>query len=139
MDCLTRSRRGERGVSSIEMIIVLPVLLLLTFAICEFGLAFREWQLVQNAARVAARRASLFEDGCNGGAVRTAAETEARQLMQAAGLPSPRFSWVGASCVPGTVEVTVQHDFQLRFLRVFGPLVPPTLFLRGTAMMRNEA
>lgn len=134
-----RLRRRTRGAASVEMIVVLPVLLLLTFAVIEFGLAFREWQLVQNAARVAVRRASLFEDGCNAGAVRADAEAQARQLMQAAGLPAPRFAWVGQSCVPGTVSVTVTHDFRFRFLRVFAPVLPPQLFLRGTAMMRNEA
>ena len=134
-----RSRRRERGAASVEMIVVLPVLLVLTFAILEFGIAFREWALVQNGARIAARRASLFEDGCNAGAVRADAEAQARQLLQLAGLPAPQFAWVGASCVPGTIQVTVTHTFRFRFLRAFAPVMPPELPLRGTAMMRNEA
>jgi hypothetical protein len=46
----------------LEMVIVAPVLLLLLFAIAEFGIAFAQWQTLSNAAREGARVGVVFRD-----------------------------------------------------------------------------
>jgi len=53
-----RSAGGERGSTSLETAIVLPILLLLIFGIVEVGNALSIWLMIQNAADVGARYAS---------------------------------------------------------------------------------
>lgn len=49
----------DRGSVFVEFALVLPVLLLFLLAAIEFGLAFREHQILQNAVREGARFSSL--------------------------------------------------------------------------------
>ena len=54
-----RLRRDQRGTALIEMAFTLPLLLLISIGIIEFGRAFQTWQVLTNAARSAARVAVL--------------------------------------------------------------------------------
>ena len=54
-----RLRRDERGTALIEMAFTLPLLLLISVGIIEFGRAFQTWQVLTNAAREGARVAVL--------------------------------------------------------------------------------
>ena len=58
---MARNNRRLRhsGVAIVEMAIVLPLLLLLTFAMIEYGWLFSKSQQVTNATRQAARTAAL--------------------------------------------------------------------------------
>lgn len=49
-------RKSERGAAAIEMAIVLPLLLAITFGLIEFGLLMYNQQVITNAAREGARR-----------------------------------------------------------------------------------
>jgi hypothetical protein len=51
--------RGERGTALVELAVVLPLLALLFLTAIDLGLAIREGQVLQNAAREAARFSSL--------------------------------------------------------------------------------
>ena len=55
----TRWRRDSRGTALIEMAFTLPLLLLISIGIIEFGRAFQTWQVLTNAAREGARVAVL--------------------------------------------------------------------------------
>ena len=46
-----RTRSTERGAALIETAMVLPLLLLVTVGIFEFGRAYQTWQVLTNAAR----------------------------------------------------------------------------------------
>ena len=48
---VVRGRRRRRGIALVEMALVLPVLLLLTFGVIEFGWMFTTTSQVTNAAR----------------------------------------------------------------------------------------
>jgi Flp pilus assembly protein TadG len=50
-----RRLRSEYGAELIEMAIVTPILLLIIGAIVDFGMLFRSWEVVTNAAREGAR------------------------------------------------------------------------------------
>ncbi len=57
MDCPTSNCR-RRGAATLELILVLPVLLLITIGLIEFGVMFANLQQVALASRVGAERAS---------------------------------------------------------------------------------
>jgi len=54
-----RSARSERGAELIELMLVTPLLLLMFAAIFDFGMMFRSWEVITNAAREGARIAIL--------------------------------------------------------------------------------
>jgi Flp pilus assembly protein TadG len=137
---LTRNR-GEAGMAMVETVIVLPILLMLFFAIVEFGIAFGRWQVVSNAAREGARRAVVFRDPgtCNPGTVE--AEVDAAVVTYATSLGMTVGSGdvtVTGACAsgPATVTVSVDHDFL--FIDNFAPSVASSVNLVGTSTMRNE-
>jgi Flp pilus assembly protein TadG len=74
------NRRCPRGAALVEMALVLPILLLLTFAVIEYGwLTFRASQVNQAArhgARIAVRPAATVEE----------IEAAVASIMQGAGL-----------------------------------------------------
>jgi Flp pilus assembly protein TadG len=60
---LTRIRKwGEKGISSVEMAIVLPLLLFLVFGVVQFGLAWWVSQIITNGAREGARLGAVMRD-----------------------------------------------------------------------------
>ena len=56
---MIRTRINARGVAAVEMAVVLPLLLLVTFGLMEYGWLFLKAQQVANAARQGARYAAL--------------------------------------------------------------------------------
>lgn len=57
-----RWRDTEVGQSLVEFSLILPVMLILVFAICDFGRGFYTWLIVTNAAREGARAAAVQSD-----------------------------------------------------------------------------
>lgn len=133
--------RGEAGMAMVEAVIVLPILLMLIFAIVEFGIVFGRWQVLSNAAREGARRAVVFRDPatCNPGIVE--AEVDAAVVTYAATLGMAVAAGdvtVTGACVAGPTTVTVSHDHDFLFIDGFAPSVASTVSLVGTSTMRNE-
>lgn len=60
---LTPRPRGDSGQALAEMALVIPALLLIVFGIIEFGTAWRNYQVITNAAREGARRAVMADGG----------------------------------------------------------------------------
>ena len=75
--------RREEGAALVETALVVPVILLLLFAIFEMGLAFARYQVLSNASREVARIASLFDPACptNGGST-PAKDAAIQQTLQ---------------------------------------------------------
>lgn len=72
-----RRRREDRGVASVEMAMLLPILLLLSIVAAEFGFAFVDWMAVSNATQTAARVGSSSGDDVSADALILAAIDEA--------------------------------------------------------------
>lgn len=55
---------GEKGASAVEFAIILPILIILIFAIVQFGIAYNKYIAVTHAVREGARLAAvgLYED-----------------------------------------------------------------------------
>lgn len=58
----TRLRKTEAGQALVEFTMIMPLLLLLLFAIVDFGRGFYTWLVITNAAREGARVAAVQSD-----------------------------------------------------------------------------
>jgi Flp pilus assembly protein TadG len=125
----------------LEMVVVLPLLLLLVFALVEFGIAFGRWLAINNAAREGARDAVLFRTDCDPATVEAEVIATVQAYTSNLGLtvPASAISVTGQCAGPGTdstVSVTVQYAFQT--LSGIAPSLGTSLTLSASSVMRNE-
>jgi len=140
--------RGERGTALVEAAVTIPLLLLISVGIFEFGRAYQTWQILTNAAREGARIAVLPN------AATSAVEARVREYMQGGQLPQydvaavtlNRNATISINGQPVTASlVTVDYPFTFIVLRPVARLVDPasgaggSITMRATALMRNEA
>jgi Flp pilus assembly protein TadG len=113
-----RRRRGEGGQSLVEFALVLPLLLVVLFAIVDFGRIYQGHVTLTNAVREGARL------GAVGG---TSAQIAARVQATAGGL-DPSVTAV----VPATAgqSVVVEADAQVELITPLGALI--ARFLGGS-------
>ena len=144
----TRVRRGERGSALIEAALTLPLLLLVSVGIFEFGRLFQTWQVLTNAAREGARIAVL--PGTASGDV----QARVRQYLQdgqLGGYSSATINVdqaatiaVGAGTASASV-VTVNYPYDFMVLNPVARLVVPNsslgtpITISAAAEMRNES
>lgn len=133
--------RSERGSQLIEFAIVVPILLLLLAGIFDFGMMFRTFEAVTNAAREGARVGVLP------GYAAADVQTRVDAYLAASGLSDPYT--VAVANVPvatgaGTFTaraVTVNYTYQFAVLGgiavVFGGNFT-TIPLRAVSVMRTE-
>ena len=115
---------SDRGQATVELALVLPVLLLLLFALVQTALVARDQVLVQDAARAAVREASV---GADLSRVRDAA----RRTLGDADVEVQRSGGIGD---PVSVVVTYVDHTRLPLV---GPLYPDVV-LHARATMRAE-
>ncbi|MPV90351.1 pilus assembly protein [Georgenia ruanii] len=124
-----RHRAGERGASAVEFALILPILILLTFGMVEFGRAYQVQTTLSAAAREGARSVALGKPAEAVGAVKNFDSTIT--------IPDSEITISPSSCPttgPTTnVQVTVSHKH--KFLTGFFG-VDVTLTGKGT--MRCE-
>jgi Flp pilus assembly protein TadG len=132
-------RRRTAGSATVEMVFVLPLLLVLIFAIGEFGLAFARWQTMVNAVREGARVGIVFRTPCNAGAVDTLVQTTVDTYANSMGIAPPLLTVTG-SCTGTNTQLTVnaQSPYAFPLLSAFIPGFLPSINLGSTAVMRNE-
>jgi Flp pilus assembly protein TadG len=138
---------SERGAALLETALTLPLLLLITIGIVEFGRAYQTWQVLTNAAREGARVAVL--PGTNDAAV----EGRVLDYIEAGQLSTPGSASVVITrdtVIPiGTGTATasrVQVDYPFQFMVLqpvaqlvsSGSTVGAPITMRATATMRNE-
>jgi Flp pilus assembly protein TadG len=139
--------KNERGQALIEVALTLPLLLLVSVSIFEFGRAFQTWQVLTNAAREGARMAVLP------GADSTNIQTRVRQYLQDGQLGGYAGATidVSAGTIPvgtGTASasiVTVNYPYSFMVLNPVAQLVRPSstlgtpITISAAAQMRNES
>lgn len=138
---------GERGNALIETALTLPLVLLVSVAIFEFGRAYETWQVVVNAAREGARVAILP------GSTATDVTSRAVNYMQMGQLSNANTATVNVSVVPISIgastanasQVTISYPFSFMVLQpvanlvVSGSTLGSPITLTASAVMRNEA
>ena len=143
----TQRQKNDRGAALIEMALTLPLLLLLSVGVFEFGRAFQTWQVLTNATREGARVATLP------GTSDTAVSTRVQDYLEAGQLPSASFASIlitrdvvisigGADT--SASRVTVNYPFEFIVLQPIARLVTPgsdvgeAITMSVSATMRNE-
>jgi len=138
--------KSERGTAIIETAMTLPLLLLVSVGIFEFGRAYQTWQVITNAAREGARVAVLPNVAAGAPEARVRQYLTSGQLAQA--------DSAGVSVTAGSVDiggtaavtsiVTVTYPFNFVVLQPVARLVVSNSQLGGAvtltarAEMRNE-
>jgi Flp pilus assembly protein TadG len=135
--------RRRSGTSVVEMALVLPLLLILIFAIGEFSIAFTQWQTITNAAREGARVGVLFRGtNCNAGTVTTQIQQTIDTYVAASGITAGGVALTppptGVCAGSGTpLQVNAQIPYQFQMLPGLAGL-QPQITLSATSVMRNE-
>ena len=135
-----RARRTQAGTSTVEMAIVLPLLLLLVFAIGDFGIAYARWSSLTNAVREGARVGVVFRNPCDAAAVSTVITNTVTTFAASAGVDGASIVTTVTNPCAGTgtqltVRATVPYDY-IATAALAG--LAPTINLTAQTVMRNE-
>jgi Flp pilus assembly protein TadG len=142
-----RLRRDQRGAALLEVAFTLPLLLLVSVSIFEFGRAFQTWQVLTNAAREGARVAVLP------GIDNTMVTARVQQYLTAGQLSADVTPTItidkntpisyGAGSAPGST-VTIAFPYKFMVLQnvvrlvVTGSTAGDDFTMVASATMRNE-
>ena len=136
--------KNQRGAALLETAITIPIVLLVTVSIFEFGRAYQTWQVITNAAREGARVAVIA------GSTDSQVTDAVRNYMKGGQLPAQGAATVSLNrTVPfGTMtasSVTVSYPFNFVVLSPVIKLVNKssttgegTTNMVAVATMRNE-
>jgi Flp pilus assembly protein TadG len=137
-----RLLRSERGAALLETAITLPLILLVSVAIFEFGRAYQTWQVLTNAAREGARVAVIYgttPDQIKDAVITYAAVGGLTVTADQIALDQGKAlgSWTGS-------EIKVSYPFTFMVLNPVAKLVSSdatagnALTMSAVAIMRNE-
>jgi Flp pilus assembly protein TadG len=107
--------RSQRGQSLVEFALALPILILLLFAVIQFGVAFNNYVTLTDATRAGARKAAVGRRLPN-----PAGSTEAAVRKAATDLRQGDLDvTVDSSWEPGTdVDVTATYPYTINLLGI---------------------
>ena len=137
---------SERGTALLETALTIPLLLLVSVAIFEFGRAFQTWEVLTNAAREGARVAVLPSSTAASVQTRTKDYLNAGALAgnTASVIVTPTTISIGGANASAT-KVTVNYPFQFMVLQpvaklvVKGTQLGKPITMSASAEMRNES
>ena len=140
----TNTRRRERGAALVEAAITVPIILLISVGIFEFGRAYQTWQVLTNAAREGARVAVIA------GTTDAEVEVTVRRYMTIGSLSKATTAPVllNRNVALGSStgsQVTINYPFQFMVLNPVARLVVRSstmgtpLTMSAVAVMRNES
>jgi Flp pilus assembly protein TadG len=138
--------RNEKGAALLEAAITVPIILLISVGIFEFGRAYQTWQILTNAAREGARMAVI------NGSTDANVTARVRSYMQAGSLPNYATASVtiqrnvALTGADTASQIQIDYPFQFMVLNPVVRLVAPTdtktgapITMRSSALMRNES
>lgn len=134
-------RRRKAGTSVVEMALVLPLLLMLMFAIGEFGIMFTQYQTLINATREGARTGVLFRGAtCNAGTVKTQISTAVSTYMTGSGVPTGSITTNSTGeCAGAGTQLVVTAAVPYTFAALPGLAgLQSSMTLSARSTMRNE-
>ena len=145
---VTCGKKCERGTALIEMALTLPLLLLISISVYEFGRAFQHWQVLTNATREGARIATLPGTTDDAVADRVQGYLAAGQLPFAnsasVSVAHDGEITIGIDATASASTVTVSYPFEFIVLQPIARLVVSdtdvgeAITMTVSATMRNE-
>ena len=139
--------KSDRGTALIETALTLPLLLLVSVGIVEFGRAYQTQQVLTNAAREGARIAVLPVQPAGAVQARVAAYLSAGQIADPSKatitVTATQISLGGVTTTSGS-KVTVTYPYSFMVLQPVARLVAKdsdvgkSFTMTATAEMRNE-
>ena len=143
---MRRRVRSERGAALLETAITLPIILLVSVAIFEFGRAYQTWQVLTNASREAARVSILVastdsdvvaaaRNYMTGGSLANAATADVQIERSVA---------FGGGATASRVTINYPFNFMvlnpvIRLVQAGSTTGQGTLTMSAAALMRNES
>jgi Flp pilus assembly protein TadG len=140
-------RRDQRGTALIEMALTLPLMLLVSAGIFEFGRAYQTWQVITNAAREGARIAVLpgTTDSMVTDRVKTYLSDGQLSAYASATVAVKRDATISMGTGTASASrITVSYPFTFVVMQPISKLISPTstlgapLTMTVSALMRNE-
>ncbi len=141
-----RREKSEKGQALVEFALLVPIFLILMFAIVDFGMGFHAWITVTNSAREGARLGAVqattddiierVEDTAD-----LINEDEKMTVTVGCGPSSDPPPTDPCPSVPGdsvVVKVDYEYDLITPLGSLIGDIIGPTLTLSSTAEMRLE-
>jgi Flp pilus assembly protein TadG len=139
--------KASRGAALLETALTLPLILLVSVSIFEFGRAYQTWQILTNAVREGARVAVLPNEAVSDVQARVRSYMTSGQLPNAAAagvVVTATTISIGATTAPASL-VTVNYPFQFIVLNPVAQLVVggstlgnAPFTMTASAQMRNE-
>ncbi|HEX9368335.1 MAG TPA: TadE/TadG family type IV pilus assembly protein [Vicinamibacterales bacterium] len=138
--------RNQRGAALLEAAITVPIILLISVGIFEFGRAYQTWQVLTNAAREGARLAVIQ------GSTDADVTTTVRNYMQSGALPN--YATATVTINRGVVltgsdkasRIQINYPFKFMVLNPVVRLIAPSdsttgapITMQSSALMRNES
>jgi len=137
-----RRIKSERGAALLEAAITIPMLLLVSVGIFEFGRAYQTWQILTNAAREGARIAVL-PDSSNGDITARVSQYMTDGQLSAANSASIGINRSAILDVNGrnvsASQVSIDYPFSFIVLQPVARLVAPQTSLGGAVVMHAQA
>jgi Flp pilus assembly protein TadG len=143
----TRTLRSESGQALLETALVVPLLLIVSVGIFEFGRAYQTWQVLTNAAREGARIAVLpgTDDASVTSRVRTYLSDGELDHAATATIAITRNNIIATGGGTETASrVTVNYPFTFIMLQPIASMVAQSstagtpLTMTASSLMRNE-
>jgi Flp pilus assembly protein TadG len=133
-----RPRRGDSGEALLEMALVLPILLVLSMGMLDFGRAFHAKSAIDQAAREGARVAVLTQPPDA-----AAAQARVADVLSANGIVGAPPATVSAvDPATNTITVTVTYSFKFvtpgLFQLVGASALGNDIAMTGKSVMRSE-
>lgn len=127
---IKRSRRSQRGQAVVEFAFILPLLLLLILGITELGRMIMRTNLLTQAAREGVRAAAVGADS-------SSCVTRVTDVLAPANVTPLAIDVTGPDG-NNMMSVVVTSNYTLLGSNVGWFIMPPTVTLRGSSMMRLE-
>ena len=138
--------RSEKGAALIEAAITVPIILLISVGIFEFGRAYQTMQVLTNAAREGARMAVISTTTNDDITNRVRAYMKAGSLQEHATATVTIERGVPLSGADTGSSILIGYPFQFMVLNPVVRLIAPTdkttgapILMKSSALMRNES
>jgi Flp pilus assembly protein TadG len=143
---IRRAWRGNGGAELIELAVALPILLLVIAGIVDFGILFKDYEVITNAAREGARVGVLVDYTATDVQNRAKAYLAAAGLTDTAPTPTVTYSTVPISAGGPSIDVikvVVQYPHRFIFIgpaaAYFGGTSADIMLASSSTMRRESA